>query len=86
MEAYLQGEPPGVDFTKQSIATDLVPICLGIGNTWDGLVLRRASRWPAGFSKPDWFSAGDCSGVVVRLEEQFSCIADVVGLGILGRQ
>ena len=66
--SVLKGVPKGVDLSKGG-TSNLVPVCLSIGNAGDGEVLRRPTDGPASLGDPDRLATHRRGGVVVCLPE-----------------
>lgn len=79
----MKSVPESVVLAKQEIATNRVPVCLGIGSAWDGEVLGWTADWPAGLGDPDRLALSSVGGVAESLLEERGALVDTVDLSVL---
>lgn len=78
----VQGEPPQVGASEE-LASNSLPVGLGVLSRGDSLAGVGALDWPSGLSNPHGLAIGDVDGGVVAGKEELSAVLDAVCLSSL---
>lgn len=79
----MEGVPPGVDLSKELLATDIVPVGLGVLGRGLCLAGRLATNRPSRLGDPDRLASdGTLSLTESRVEER-ATLANVIDHGVL---